>query len=72
MGAGRTRSKYHLGRLSATTKTDGHEGCCTRSGGYAIGLVSDAIRFLVMFVVGGAIVLGVAYALGFFLGAERP
>ena len=40
--------------------------------GYAIGLVSDAIRFLVMFVVGGAIVLGVAYALGFFLGAERP
>jgi len=29
--------------------------------GYAIGLVSDAIRFLVMFVVGGAIVLGVAY-----------
>ena len=40
--------------------------------GYAIGLVSDAIRFLVMFVVGGAIVLGVAYALGFFFGAERP
>jgi hypothetical protein len=39
--------------------------------GYAIGLVSDAIRFLVMFVVGGAIVLGVAYAL-WVLGAERP
>jgi hypothetical protein len=34
--------------------------------GYAIGLVSAAIRFLVMVVVGGAIVLGFAHALGFF------
>jgi hypothetical protein len=34
--------------------------------GYAIGLVSGPIRFLVMVVVGGAIVLGFAYALGFF------
>ena len=39
--------------------------------GRAIGLVSSAILFLVMIVVGGAIVLGFAYALGFF-GAERP
>ena len=30
--------------------------------GYAIGLVLGAIRFLVMFVVGGAIVLGFARA----------
>ena len=34
--------------------------------GYAIGLVSAAIRFLVMVVVGGAIVLGFAQGLGFF------
>jgi hypothetical protein len=34
--------------------------------GYAIGLVSAAIRFLVMVVVGGAIVLGFAHALGSF------
>ena len=34
--------------------------------GYAIGLVSTAILFLVMVVVGGAIVLGFAQALGFF------
>jgi hypothetical protein len=34
--------------------------------GRAIGLVSSAILFLVMIVVGGAIVLGFAQALGFF------
>jgi hypothetical protein len=34
--------------------------------GYAIGLVLGAIRFLVVVVVGGAIVLGFARALGFF------
>jgi hypothetical protein len=34
--------------------------------GYAIGLVSGAIRFLVMVVVGGAIVLGFAQPVGFF------
>jgi hypothetical protein len=34
--------------------------------GYAIGLVSGPIRFLVMVVIGGAIVLGFAYALGVF------
>jgi hypothetical protein len=33
--------------------------------GYAIGTVLGAIRFLVMVVVGGAIVLGFAHALGF-------
>lgn len=33
--------------------------------GYTIGLVSDAIRFLVMVVVGGAIMLGFAVALRF-------
>jgi hypothetical protein len=34
--------------------------------GYAIGLVSTAILFLVMVVVGGAIVLVFAQGLGFF------
>ena len=53
-------------------KRTGMKDAAPAAVGYAIGLVSDAIRFLVMFVVGGAIVLGVAYALGFFSGAERP
>jgi hypothetical protein len=52
-------------------KRTGMKDAAPAAVGYAIGLVSDAIRFLVMFVVGGAIVLGVAYAL-WVLGAERP
>ena len=42
-------------------KRTGMKDAAPAARGYAIGLVSDAIRFLVMFVVGGAIVLGVAY-----------
>jgi hypothetical protein len=42
-------------------KRTGMKDAAPAAKGYAIGLVSDAIRFLVMFVVGGAIVLGVAY-----------
>ena len=56
----------------APRKRTGMKDAAPAAVGYTIGLVSDAIRFLVMFVVGGAIVLGVAYALGFFFGAERP
>ena len=56
----------------APRKRTGMKDAAPAAVGYAIGLVSDTIRFLVMFVVGGAIVLGVAYALGFFFGAERP
>jgi hypothetical protein len=52
-------------------KRTGMKDAAPAARAYAIGLVSDAIRFLVMFVVGGAIVLGVAYAL-WVLGAERP
>ena len=44
-------------------KRTGMKDAAPAAVGYAIGLVSDAIRFLVMFVVGGAIVLGVAHAL---------
>jgi hypothetical protein len=47
-------------------KRTGMKDAAPAAVGYAIGLVSDAIRFLVMFVVGGAIVLGFAHALGFF------
>ena len=39
--------------------------------GYAIGLVFGAIRFLVMFVVGGAIVLGFARALVLLADSDR-
>ena len=62
-----------LDELDASTPADsppprkrtGMKDAAPAAVGYAIGLVSDAIRFLVMFVVGGAIVLGFAYALGF-------
>ena len=47
-------------------KRKGMKDAALRTIGYAIGLVSAAIRFLVMVVVGGAIVLGFAQALGFF------
>jgi hypothetical protein len=63
-----------LDELDASTPADsppppkrtGMKDAAPAAVGYAIGLVSDAIRFLVMFVVGGAIVLGFATALGFF------
>jgi hypothetical protein len=62
-----------LDELDASTPADsppprkrtGMKDAAPAAVGYAIGLVSDAFRFLVMFVVGGAIVLGFAYALGF-------
>jgi hypothetical protein len=46
-------------------KRKGVTDAALRAIGYSIGLVSNAIRFLVMVVVGGAIVLGFAQALGF-------
>ena len=63
MGAGRTRRKYHP-RCPPPRKRTGMKDAAPVVVGYAIGLVLGAIRFLVMFVVGGAIVLGFARALG--------
>ena len=47
-------------------KRTGMKDAALAAVGYAIWLVSPALRFLVMVVVGGAIVLGFAHALGFF------
>jgi hypothetical protein len=47
-------------------KRTGMKDAALTAVGYAIGQVSAAIGFLVMVVVGGAIVLGFAHALGFF------
>ena len=64
-----------LGELEASTtpadsppqrKRKGMKDAALGAVGYAIGLVSTAILFLVMVVVGGAIVLVFAQGLGFF------
>jgi hypothetical protein len=52
--------------VPAPRKRTGTKDAALTAVGYAIGVVSGAIRFLVMVVVGGAIVLGFARSLGFF------